>query len=462
MSYSSRMAAKVSACLTVSIPRSASRSSSRSSISGGYPVCSATTSNTRIDDRIDAGWSSGCRGWSPAGLTPAGSSRGRLPQARSSRGAATGAGAAAATGAGAGVTAGADAGASTRAGGPSSRMRKVRCDDLEVGFVVAADLAQPCRPAVRVGDPVGVAQLVGLATGAVGGRDPPQQRHADLRAEPGAEPQRIAHRVAAALREVEVAQIGIDLLHVGDGRHDPGLQRLDGEDVLDADPHRVTGEALAVGDDDGVGVGAEDVAERVDLGLGAASPGGRVGLVGDEDHLAGQLTAVESPTPFGVGHQVLHHVADVAARRVGCRGRRCWPRPSRARRRSGSRPRSRAAARSSTTTAAAPMPTIMPWRRRSKGSAASSTTSSVAAAPVARKPVPIQGSIVSLVTSSAAMTMTRSQRPNRIQSSARATAWVVLAHAALTWVLGPRAPMYSANCECPIESTLKMKRRSYS
>ena len=50
----------------------------------------------------------------------------------------------------------------------------------------------------------------------------------------------------------------------------------------------------------------------------------------------------------------------------------------------------------------------------------------------------------------------------RIQSSARATAWVVLAHAALTWVLGPRAPMYSANCECPIESTLKMKRRSYS
>ena len=83
------------------------------------------------------------------------------------------------------------------------------------------------------------------------------------------------------------------------------------------------------------------------------------------------------------------------------------------------------------------MPRIIPWRRLSNGSAASSTTSSVAAAPVARKPAPIHSSSVSEVTSSAATITTRRQRPARIQSSASATAWVVLAQAALTCVFGP-------------------------
>ena len=102
----------------------------------------------------------------------------------------------------------------------------------------------------------------------------------------------------------------------------------------------------------------------------------------------------------------------------------------------------------------------MPWRLRSNGSAASSTASSVAAAPEARNPAPIQSSRVSLVTSSAATTTTRSHLPARIQSSAIATAWVVLAHAAFTWVFGPRAPMYCANWECPIDSTRKRNLRS--
>ena len=57
---------------------------------------------------------------------------------------------------------------------------------------------------------------------------------------------------------------------------------------------------------------------------------------------------------------------------------------------------------------------------------------------------------------------TRRQRPARIQSSASATACVVLAHAALTCVFGPRAPMSSANWEWPIESTRNRKRRSNS
>ena len=61
------------------------------------------------------------------------------------------------------------------------------------------------------------------------------------------------------------------------------------------------------------------------------------------------------------------------------------------------------------------------------------------------------------MTSSAAMTRTRSQRPARIQSSAMATAWVVLAHAALICVFGPRAPMSSANWECPIDRTAEQE-----
>ena len=126
----------------------------------------------------------------------------------------------------------------------------------------------------------------------------------------------------------------------------------------------------------------------------------------------------------------------------------------------GVTPRSRAAAALSTTMPIAPIPRIIPWRRTSNGSAASSTTSSVAAAPDARKPEPTQGISVSEVTSSAATTSTRRQRPARIQSSASEIACVVLAHAELIWVFGPRAPISSAICECPIESTRKRKRRS--
>ena len=100
---------------------------------------------------------------------------------------------------------------------------------------------------------------------------------------------------------------------------------------------------------------------------------------------------------------------------------------------------------------------IMPCRRLSKGSAASSTASSVAAAPEARKPEPIHSIRWSPVTLSPATTRTRRQRPARIQSSARATPWVVLAHAELIWVLGPRAPMISANWEWPIDSTRKQE-----
>ena len=126
----------------------------------------------------------------------------------------------------------------------------------------------------------------------------------------------------------------------------------------------------------------------------------------------------------------------------------------------GRMPRSRAAAADSTTRAAAPEPMIIPCLRRSKGRAASSTTASVAAAPLARNPDPTQGSRVSEATSSAETTTTRRQRPALIQSSATHSAWEVLAQAAFTCVFGPRAPMSSANCECPMDRTRNRKRRS--
>ena len=125
-------------------------------------------------------------------------------------------------------------------------------------------------------------------------------------------------------------------------------------------------------------------------------------------------------------------------------------------------PRSSTASWLSTTRAQAPIPMMVPWRRRSNGRAASSTLSSVAAAPEARNPAPIQGSILSPVATSAPRTRTRRQRPLRIQSSAMAIAWAVEAQAELTWAFGPRAPTYSANWLCPMARIRKRNRRSNS
>ena len=61
------------------------------------------------------------------------------------------------------------------------------------------------------------------------------------------------------------------------------------------------------------------------------------------------------------------------------------------------------------------------------------------AAPSARKPEAIQGLWVSEVEDSPPITITRSQRPVRIQSSATPMAWVVDAQAPLMSMLGPLA-----------------------
>ena len=69
-------------------------------------------------------------------------------------------------------------------------------------------------------------------------------------------------------------------------------------------------EALHVGDHDAVGVLAEDLAQRVDLGGGAAAAGRRVGLVGDEHGLRRDVLPAHAAR-LGLLHELLHHPADV-------------------------------------------------------------------------------------------------------------------------------------------------------
>ena len=110
--------------------------------------------------------------------------------------------------------------------------------------------------------------------------------------------------------EVERAQLRVDLAEVRDRRHDAGLERLHRDDVFQPDAHRMTGDALRIRDHDAVGVAAEHVTQRVDLGSCAAAPRGGVGLVRDEDHLGGHGGAVCAAS-FALAHHRLHHAADV-------------------------------------------------------------------------------------------------------------------------------------------------------
>ena len=318
------------------------------------------------------------------------------------------------------------------------------------------------RPATPGRRAVAEAELGGTRCRPSAHGRPAQQRHADLRAEAGRQPQRVAHRVGAALREVELARArdrppGSS----GPAGRCPSRAILTATTSSSPTPIGWPVKPLVLAITIWSASAPKTRAQRVDLGRGAAAAGRGVGLVRDEDRLGRHRVARRDAARLGLARPASsitpRDVLDVEPRAVegavgGDRaehladGLRCRARAPRRR----SRPRA----------PAAPMPMIMPWRRRSKGSAASSTTSSVAAAPVARKPAPIHSSRWSEVTSSAATTTTRRQRPARIQSSASATAWVVLAQAELICVFGPRAPMSSANCEWPIESTRNRKRRS--
>ncbi len=111
---------------------------------------------------------------------------------------------------------------------------------------------------------------------------------------------------------------------------------------------------------------------------------------------------------------------------------------------------------SSTIKDTAPIPTIIPLRRRSNGKAALVTSASVVAAPEARNAVKIHSFTLSFVMSSALMTMTRLQRPIRIQSCATEMACAVEAQAALIAVAGPRARIHWQKCECAIIIVFKI------
>ena len=167
-------------------------------------------------------------------------------------------------------------------------------------------------PDAFIGHTIRKAERVRIGPRAVGRGYPAHQRQADLRAEARPQPQRILHRISTALRQVEAAQVRIDLFEVGDRRHQARLQRFDGEDILDTRAHGVTGVAFRVGDDNLIGCRAEDVAQRVDLGLRATAARRRVGLVRDKDRLWRDVVAVDAPLLLGLDDQVFHHVLDVA------------------------------------------------------------------------------------------------------------------------------------------------------
>ena len=129
--------------------------------------------------------------------------------------------------------------------------------DLDFGVLVSTESGQPGVPAFAVGNAVLEAQLVGIAAPAVRRRHPARQAHGQLRSEACTKAQRILHRVAAAGRQVQLAQIRVDFLEVRHGRNDAGFECLERDDILDAGAHCVTRESLGIGDHDLVGLVAE-------------------------------------------------------------------------------------------------------------------------------------------------------------------------------------------------------------
>ena len=121
----------------------------------------------------------------------------------------------------------------------------------------------------------------------------------------------VLHRIAAAAAQIQRAEFGVDVAEVGHGRDNAVLQNLDRDHVLDADAHRVAGEALGIGDDDAVGRLAEGVAQGHDFGRGAAAAGRGERLVRHEDGLRSDGVTVEAEAALGGRHQALHDQRDV-------------------------------------------------------------------------------------------------------------------------------------------------------
>ena len=174
--------------------------------------------------------------------------------------------------------------------------------DLEAGATVAGHRGQP---PVIAGPVVDAVQLAG---------DTAQQRHGDLGAKARAQAQGVLHRVAAAARQVEIAQllvgpkVAVDVGHRG---HDTVLHGLDRQDVLDPDAHGVAGVALGIGDHDLAGLVAKGAAQGMDLGRCAPAARGGVGLVRDKHRVRRDLVAADAKACFGLPDDAIHDRADV-------------------------------------------------------------------------------------------------------------------------------------------------------
>jgi hypothetical protein len=224
------------------------------------------------------------------------------------------------------------------------------------------------------------------------------------------------------------------------------------------DAHRVPREPLRVGDHDPRRVLAEHLPQRVDLRRGAAAARRRVRLVRDEHQRARHLLA-RRPRASACA-RAPPSPRRCAPRRAASRGRRCSPSSSPSTRQIGTSPRSAAASALSTTIAAAPMPSNIPCRRRSNGSAARSTTSSVAAAPVRGSPRPsTRAGVARDVVARDDHHTTAAARRGSSPRPATPPAWCSRTPSS-SCVLGPRAPIISANCECPMARMRNRKRRS--
>ena len=139
----------------------------------------------------------------------------------------------------------------------------------------------------------------------------PRQGHRNLGAKAGRQVQRILHRIAPAAAEVKLAEVRVHLLEVGDGRYNAVFQDLDRDHVLDADTHRMPGEALGVGHDNLVGYIAEGAAQGYDFSRRAAAAGRGEGLMRHEDHLRRHAAPIHAKAALGGGHQVVHDHRDV-------------------------------------------------------------------------------------------------------------------------------------------------------
>ena len=193
--------------------------------------------------------------------------------------------------------------------------------DFELGVVVTAEFGEPRVPASPIGDTIVVTELIGIAPASVRRRHPADERHRQLRTEASSEAQCVLYGVAAAGRQVQAPELRIDFLIVRYGRHDTGLKRLDCNDVFDAGAHRVSREALRVGDHDLVSLVAEYRAQCEDFGRRAAAARWRIRLVRHEHRLRCQLFTRDAVLAFGFRDQLFHdgrYVVDIEPCTMEC------------------------------------------------------------------------------------------------------------------------------------------------